>query len=81
MVEEPKVIPSPAEELFKAVGDILRRELAVGHTEAEIVSLLSVTKAQAKQWLAKLIKEGTVEKIKKTKPVQYRVATNSERLL
>lgn len=81
VVEEPKVIPSPAEELFKAVGDILRRELAVGHTEAEIVSLLSVTKAQAKEWLAKLIKEGTVEKIKKTKPVQYRVATNTERLL
>lgn len=81
VVEDSKVISSPAEELFKAVREILRRELAVGHTEAEIVNLLGVTKAQAKQWLAKLIKDGTVEKIKKTKPVQYRVATNSERLL
>ena len=79
--EEPKVISSPAEELFKTVREILRRELAAGHTEAEIVSLLGVTKSQAKEWLAKLIKEGTVEKIKKTKPVQYRAATNSERLL
>ena len=77
----PKVISSPAEELFNTVREILRRELVAGQTEAEIVSLLGVTKSQAKEWLAKLIKEGTVEKIKKTKPVQYRAATNSERLL
>jgi predicted Rossmann fold nucleotide-binding protein DprA/Smf involved in DNA uptake len=79
--EEPKVISSPAEDLFKTVCEILRRELVAGHTEAEIVSLLGVTKLQTKEWLAKLTKEGTVEKIKKTKPVQFRVATNSERLL
>jgi len=81
VVEEPKVISFPAEELFKTVREILRRELVNGHTELEIVSLLSVTKPQAKEWLAKLITEGLVEKIKKTKPVQYRVAANSERLL
>ena len=79
--EEPKVISSPAEELFKTVREILRREIVAGHTEAEIVSLLGVTKLQTKEWLAKLIKEGTVEKVKKPKPVQYRAATTSERLL
>ncbi len=79
--EESKVILSPAEELFKTVREILRRELVAGHTEAEIVSLLSVTKSQAKDWLVKLIKDGAIEKVKKTKPVQYRVAANSQRLL
>ena len=79
--EGPKVISSPAEELFKTVQEILRRELVAGHVEAEIVTLLGVTKSQAKEWLAKLIKEGAVEKVKKTKPVQYRATTNSERLL
>jgi len=79
--EGPKVVSSPAEELFKTVREILRRELLAGHTEAEIVSLLGVTKTQAKEWLAKLLKEGAVEKVKKTKPVQYRVATTTERLL
>ena len=79
--EEPKVISSPADELFKTVREILRRELVASQTEAEIVSLLGVTKLQTKEWLAKLIKEGIIEKVKKTKPVQYRVATTSERLL
>jgi predicted Rossmann fold nucleotide-binding protein DprA/Smf involved in DNA uptake len=79
--EMPKVNLSPAEELFKSVRNILKRELLAGQTEAEIVSFLGVTKSQAKEWLAKLIKEGTVEKVKKTKPVQYRVATTSDRLL
>lgn len=79
--EGPKAISSPAEELFKTVREILRRELVAGHTEAEIVSLLGITKSQAKDWLATLIKEGTIEKVKKSKPVQYRTATNSERLL
>ncbi len=79
--EEPKVTSSPAGELFKTVREILRRELVAGHTEAEIVSLLGATKTQVKEWLARLIKEGTVEKVKNTKPVQYRAATTSERLL
>jgi Mn-dependent DtxR family transcriptional regulator len=63
------------------VREILRRELVASHTETEIVSLLGVTKPQTKEWLAKLIKQGTVEKVKKTKPVQYRVSTTSARLL
>ncbi len=79
--DAPKVSSSPAEELFKTVREILRRELVVGQTEAEIVSLLDVTKSQAKEWLTKLMKEGTIEKVKKTKPVQYRASTVSDRLL
>ena len=79
--EMPKLNSSPAEELFKTVRDMLRRELVTGQTEAEIMSLLGVNKPQAKEWLAKLIKDGTVEKVKKTKPVQYRASTVSDRLL
>jgi predicted Rossmann fold nucleotide-binding protein DprA/Smf involved in DNA uptake len=79
--EAPKVNSSPAEELFETVRDLLRRELVTGQTESDITSLLGVTKAQAKEWLAKLIKEGTVERIKPNRPVKYRVATTSERLL
>ncbi|MFZ1073318.1 MAG: DNA-processing protein DprA [Verrucomicrobiia bacterium] len=81
VVEETKVISSPAEELFETMREILRRELVAGRTETEIVSLLGVTKSQAKEWLAKLIKQGKVEKVKKTKPVQYRTSIISDRLL
>ena len=71
---------SPAEELIKTVREILKSELVSGQTEAEIVSLLEVTKPQAKRWLTKLIKEGAVEKVKKTKPVQYRATNTSDQL-
>lgn len=81
VVEELKVISSPAEELFKSVRDILQRELVAGHTEAEIMSLLGATETQAKEWLARLVKDGIVEKVKNTKPVQYRATITSERLL
>jgi DNA processing protein len=79
--ELPKVDLSPAEAIFKTVCEILRRELATGRTEAEVMSLLGITKSQAKEWLSRLINEGAVEKVKKTKPVQYRAANPSERLL
>jgi predicted Rossmann fold nucleotide-binding protein DprA/Smf involved in DNA uptake len=72
---------APADELFRAVGKILQQELSEAKTEAEVVNLLGVTKSQAKEWLARLLKEGAVEKVKKTKPVQYRAATTSDRLL
>jgi predicted Rossmann fold nucleotide-binding protein DprA/Smf involved in DNA uptake len=77
-----KANSSPAEELFNIVREILRRELGIASlTEAEIVGLLTITKSQAKEWLARLIKDGMVEKVKKTKPVQYRTSTLSDRLL
>ena len=82
VVEEPKVISSPAEELFKIASEILRRELkTVSLTEAEIMTLLDITKSQAKDWLVRLVKDGVVAKVKKTKPVQYRASTASDRLL
>jgi predicted Rossmann fold nucleotide-binding protein DprA/Smf involved in DNA uptake len=80
--ETPQVNSSPTEELFKTVREILRRELGVASlTEAEIMTLLDITKSQAKEWLARLVKDGMVEKVKKIKPVQYRTATTSDRLL
>jgi predicted Rossmann fold nucleotide-binding protein DprA/Smf involved in DNA uptake len=77
----PKISTSPAEGLFKTVREMLRRELVAGQTEAEIMGLLGVTKTQAKAWLARMLKEGAIEKVKKTKPVQYRTASTSDRLL
>jgi predicted Rossmann fold nucleotide-binding protein DprA/Smf involved in DNA uptake len=80
--ETPKVDSSPAKELFKTVRELLRRELGgATRTEAEIMSLLGITKSQAKDWLARLMQEGMVEQVKRTKPVQYRAATPSERLI
>ena len=79
--EVPQVNSTPAEELFKTVRDLLRRELVAGQTEAEIVDLLGVTKPQAEAWLARLVQDGTVEKVKKTKPVRYRAANTAEQLL
>jgi predicted Rossmann fold nucleotide-binding protein DprA/Smf involved in DNA uptake len=82
VVETAKANSSPAEELFKIVRELLRRELGVASlTEAEIMSLLAITKSQAKEWLGRLMKDGVVEKVKKTKPVQYRAATTPDRLL
>ncbi len=72
---------SPGEELFNVVREILRRQLVDSQTEAEIMDLLGVTKAQAKEWLARLLKEGAIEKVKKSKPVRYRATIVSERLL
>jgi len=71
---------SPADDLFRTVGKILQQELSEAKTEAEVMNLLGVTKSQAKEWLARLLKAGIVEKVKKTKPVQYRAITTSDRL-
>jgi predicted Rossmann fold nucleotide-binding protein DprA/Smf involved in DNA uptake len=82
VAEESKIISSPAEELFKIASEILRRELkAASLTEAEIMTLLDITKPQTKDWLVRLVKDGMVAKVKKTKPVQYRASTTSDRLL
>ena len=73
---------SAVEHRFNAAREILRRELGTAsRTEKEIVNLLHVTKPQAKEWLARLVKAGEVEKVKKTKPVQYRLSNSSDRLL
>jgi predicted Rossmann fold nucleotide-binding protein DprA/Smf involved in DNA uptake len=67
---------TPAEELFRTVGKVLQQELKTAKTEAEVMILLGITKSQAKEWLVKLVNDGVVEKVKKTKPVQYRTSTS-----
>jgi len=71
--------PFPADALLKAVQAILEPTLASPRSEAEIVQLLAVTKPQAKAWLSRLVEEGVLETLKK--PVRYRVANSSQRLL
>ena len=73
--------PSPAAELLTAVQEILHRELAEARTEDEVATLLAVTKAQAKVWLARLVKDAVIEKINKSRPARFRTATKAERLI
>ncbi len=82
-MEEPalEVNLSPELELLTAVRDILGRELLEARSEDEIAKLLGVLKGQAKAWLSKLIEEGKVEKVAKSKPVRFRTVKNTERLL
>jgi predicted Rossmann fold nucleotide-binding protein DprA/Smf involved in DNA uptake len=71
----------PETELLNTVREILRRELLEGRTEEEVATLLVVTKPQAKAWLARLVGEALVEKIKKSKPVRFRTVTKADRLI
>jgi len=72
---------SPEAELLNTVREILQRELFESRTEEEVATLLVVTKSQAKAWLARLVGEGVVEKIKKSKPVLFRTVTKADRLI
>jgi hypothetical protein len=54
--------PTPAETLFAAVRVCLPRILTIPKKEAEIASELQVTTTQARDWLQRLVEEGTVEK-------------------
>jgi DNA processing protein len=83
--ESPPKIPtktpvslSAGERLFQTVQEILKHELAKPRTEAHVAKLLVVSKPQAKAWLVRLVKNGTLEKLSK-KPVRYRAA--ADRLL
>jgi predicted Rossmann fold nucleotide-binding protein DprA/Smf involved in DNA uptake len=71
----------PEAELLNTVREILRRELLDGRTEEEVATLLVVTKPQAKAWLARLVGESVVEKMKKSKPVRFRTVTKGDRLI
>ena len=73
--------PSPEGELFKKVREILLRELREARTEEEVATLLVVTRPQAKAWLARLVKEALVEKVKRFKPARFRAVTQADRLL
>ena len=69
---------SPADLLFHTVDKILSRELAKPQSETQVAKLLGVSKAQTKKWLEHLVKDGSVEKLKK--PVRYR-AVGTAKLL
>jgi predicted Rossmann fold nucleotide-binding protein DprA/Smf involved in DNA uptake len=68
--------PTPADELFAAVRAIMLR-LDTPKTEAEIAETLKVSKPQAKEWLARLVDEGLLEKI--ARPIRYRPAGEQPR--
>ncbi|MBI4660784.1 MAG: DNA-protecting protein DprA [Verrucomicrobia bacterium] len=70
---------TPAEALYGAVREILSRELTESKNEAQVAELLSVSKSQAKAWLTRLVADGALEKT--AKPLRYRAAKNTERLL
>lgn len=68
---------APAAEVLPAstrfwvtIKPIMLECLAEFCSEAELAEKLDITKAQAKAWLAQLLKEGAVEK--KSKPIRYR---------
>lgn len=71
----------PEAELWNSVREILRSELLEGHTEEEVATFLVVTKLQAKAWLARLVGEAVVEKVKKSKPARFRTITKADRLI
>lgn len=81
---EPKVTDAkflPEVALFNTVREVLLRELMEARTVEEVATLLFVTKAQAKAWVARLVEEAVVEKVKKSKPVRFRTATKPGRLI
>lgn len=71
------VTATPAEALFEKVRELLRK-LDTPRTDAEVAEMLRVSKSQAKEWLERLVKEGTLEKLKK--PTRYCVVSRSDRL-
>jgi predicted Rossmann fold nucleotide-binding protein DprA/Smf involved in DNA uptake len=62
----------PESVLFDTVRVILKNQLIENRSETEITELLGVTKQQAKAWIVRLISEGVIEKVPKTKPTRYR---------
>lgn len=73
--------PLPGAELLNTVREILRRELVEARTEEEVATLLAVTKPQAKAWLARLVEEAVIEKVKKSKPARFCTVTKADRLI
>ena len=71
--------PAASDELFGKVREILVRELDKPRSEPEIVELLGVSKPQVKEWLKKLLEDGTIEKL--ARPARYHAARASDRLL
>ena len=73
---EPTVV-SPAQELLTKVREILQH-MEEARTDTDVATDLDITRAQAKAWLERLVKEGVLEKL--SKPVRYRCVKGAERL-
>jgi DNA processing protein len=58
----------PADQLFAQVKDIILN-MNMPKTETEVAAELQVSKSQAREWLQRLVKQGTLTK--KLKPVRY----------
>jgi len=59
---------NPAEELFAKVKELLGH-MTTPKTDIEVAEALQITNSQAKEWLKRLVKEGTLRKL--SKPVRY----------
>jgi DNA processing protein len=81
IVAAESVFHTPTKELFGAVKKIVCRELESELTGDDLANLLGVNKAQAKSWIDALVKEGALEKVKKSKPARYRTIRAEDRLL
>jgi len=64
-------LSNPAQTLFDAVIEAIRRVLVTPMKDTEIATALDISPAQAKAWLQRLVDAGVVEK--KTKPVVYAI--------
>lgn len=72
---------SSVESLRAFAHDLLLKELVESRTEEEVALRLGVNKAQAKAWIQELVKAGTLEKVKKSKPAQFRAVAKADKLL
>jgi predicted Rossmann fold nucleotide-binding protein DprA/Smf involved in DNA uptake len=70
----PSPVSRPSEALFSTVREIINRMLNVPMKEADVAAALGVSNAQAKAWLHRMVKEGSLEKQKK--PAGYIVKQN-----
>jgi predicted Rossmann fold nucleotide-binding protein DprA/Smf involved in DNA uptake len=66
---------APAEELFRAVRSLVLRLVREPMTAAEVARHLEVSEPQVKNWLKRLVGEGTLKKSRK--PVRYSVCQAS----
>ena len=63
--EPPQPESTPAEVLFSAVRAAIQQLLSVPMKDADVAAALTVSNAQAKAWLQRLVDEGVLEKQKK----------------
>lgn len=62
-----------AESLKVFAHDLLKKEFFEPKTVDEVANRLGVTNTQVKVWIRQLVDSGSLEKIKKSKPPQFRV--------